>query len=242
MSISRFIEMEQFYHFYQPIFDINNGIKIGHEMLLRSDIYPNPEIPFQLAKKEDQLYELDSRSIRKAIYSYHTAGSSSEIGILFVNIYPSSILNPNFPSFINQIVACNYVESQRVVLELSESEIIEDMKGLKKRISGLKNDGFLIALDDIGKGYSCIQSIIELEADYLKLDRYFAQDLHICQKKQEFIYHLKKFCENTRSQLILEGVELEEELEVAKALGISVAQGYFLGKPALLKKSFSKTQ
>lgn len=237
MSLKNFIQMEQFYHFYQPIYELTLGTKVGYEMLLRSDAYQNPEIPFHLARKENQLYELDTRSIRKAISCFYSESPSEETGTLFLNVFPSTVLNPSFPAFLNQIVANIHLESKHLVLEISESEFIEDMDSMKDRISELQQDGFLIAIDDIGKGYSCIKSIIELEPDYLKLDRYFAHDLYKSPKKQEFISFLIKFCGNTRSQLILEGVESKEELETAKDIGISIAQGYFLGKPGLLKKS-----
>lgn len=235
MSINSFVQTEQFFHFFQPIFDLEKSRKVGYEALLRTKAYPNPEIIFQMAKKENQLYEMDSRSIQKAISSFRMAGSTSEYGQLFLNIFPSTILNSSFPSFLDRILADSNLDHQRVVLEISESEIIEDVISFKKRLSELRRDGFLIAMDDIGTGYSSVESIIEFEPDYLKLDRYFAQDLHKSQKKQEFISVFKNFCEKTKSQLILEGVEVEEELQVAKALGISIAQGYFLGKPAVLK-------
>lgn len=237
LSIRNFIREEQFYHFFQPIYHLNSWDKLGYEVLLRSTVYPNPELTFQEAKKEKQLYELDSRSIHKAISTYHSAGSSKRNGTLFLNVFPSTILNQNFPSFLNQIITEKYLDSQQIVLEISESETIEEFDRFKKRISELKRQGFLIAIDDIGKGYSNFRSIIELEPDYLKLDRYFAQDLHLSKQKQTLISFFLNYCEQYNCQLILEGVETEKELAVAKALGISIAQGYILGKPALLKES-----
>ncbi|WP_144461025.1 EAL domain-containing protein [Siminovitchia fortis] len=237
MSFKRFIQTEQFYHFFQPIYDLENSRKVGYEALLRAKTYPNPELTFQMAKKENQLYELDSRSIQKAVFSFNEVRPSGEYECLFLNAFPSTILNPSFPAFLNRMMAGTNLKKQRIVLEISESEVIEDLLDFKQRISELRQDGFLIAIDDIGTGYSNVESIIELEPDYLKLDRYFAQDLHMSQGKQEFISVFKNYCEKTKSGLILEGVETEEELQAAKALGISIAQGYFLGKPALLCNS-----
>lgn len=234
MLIKDFIRMEKFYHYFQPIFHLNDWRKIGYEVLLRSEVYPNPEYTFQKAKREKQLYELDSRSIHKAISTYHLAGISKKYGNLFLNVFPSTILNPKFPSFLKEIITKYNINSQHLVLEISESEIIEDFDVFKKQISELRKLGVLIAIDDIGSGYSNFKNIIELEPDYLKLDRYFTKNLHLSNQKQTLITFFLSYCEQYKSQLILEGVENETEIAIAKALGIHIAQGYILGRPALL--------
>ncbi|MGM8366558.1 EAL domain-containing protein, partial [Virgibacillus sp. W0181] len=122
------------------------------------------------------------------------------------------------------------------VLEISESEIIKDFVSFKKQLRELKIQGFLIAIDDVGKGFSDMQTMIELEADYLKLDRYFSQDLHLSTQKQSFVSFFVNYCKQNNSELILEGVENYAEMETAKSMGVPIAQGYFLGKPAPLKK------
>ncbi|MFD1708894.1 EAL domain-containing protein [Siminovitchia sediminis] len=231
MSIKRFIAKEQFYHFFQPIYYLNDGEKLGYEVLLRSRAFPNPEIAFQIAKKENKLFELDSRSIFKAISTYQSSGKNE---ILFVNVFPSTISHPGFKAFLNQVDTSNFMSRQQVVFEISEAEPVEDLRSFKKKIAELKKLGYFIAIDDIGKGYSGVKSIIELEPDYLKIDRYFAKNLHTSKEKQMFISYLLQYCEQMECSLILEGIETEEELEMAKSLGVSIAQGYLLGKPALL--------
>ena len=68
------------------------------------------------------------------------------------------------------------------------------------------------------------------------MDRYIAKDLHLSKKKQGLISSIIHFCDDFKSQLILEGVETEKEAAAAKDLGVSIAQGYLLGKPALLNE------
>lgn len=237
LSIKSFIREEKFYHFFQPIYNLDGWNKLGYEVLLRSTVYPNPELTFEEAKKEKQLYELDSRSIHKAVLTYQSAGLTKKVGKLFLNILPSTILNPNFPSFINKIISDNCISSQQIVFEISESENIVEFDFFKKRVSELKKQGFLIAIDDIGRGYSNFKSIIELEPDYLKLDRYFAQGLHLSEEKQTVISFFLTYCKQFKSQLILEGIEEEAEMAAAKAIGVPIAQGYIFGKPALLQES-----
>lgn len=237
MSIHRFIREEQFFHHYQPIYNLSTFTNLGYEVLLRSNVYSNPEQVFLAAKAENQLYELDSRSIHKAIMTYSNAGFHKKDEFLFINVLPSTISHPNFSSFISKIMDENDINSQRVVWEISESELIEDYETFNLSIAELKKKKFLFAIDDIGKGYSNFQTIIELEPDFLKLDRYFSKNLHLYPNKQKVISFFLTYCRANKSHLILEGIENKLEMNLAKALGVSNAQGYFIGKPNLLKES-----
>ncbi|MDQ0253064.1 EAL domain-containing protein (putative c-di-GMP-specific phosphodiesterase class I) [Evansella vedderi] len=202
-----FISKEEFYHFFQPIYQLGGWKKEGYEVILRSKLHPNPEVAFQKAVKAKRLYELDSRSIHKAIRTYQKAGFSKKDGYLFLNIFPSIILNPMFPSFLNLIISNNHLNSQQVVLEISETEIIKEFDHFKQQIKVLKDLGFLIAIDDVGKGYANARAIIELEHDYIKLDRFFSDDLLTSNKKQSFIKYYVDYCNTHNSQLVLEGLE-----------------------------------
>ncbi|MGM8366733.1 EAL domain-containing protein, partial [Virgibacillus sp. W0181] len=172
MSIKKFIKYKKFCHYFQPIYNLDNRKKVGYEALIRSKNFSNPKHIFQVAKENNQLYELDSQSIYKAILAYHSTELSRKNGYLFLNILPSTILKQELPSFLEQIMLENNLQSQQIVLEISESEIIKDFVSFKKQLRELKIQGFLIAIDDVGKGFSDMQTMIELEADYLKLDRY----------------------------------------------------------------------
>lgn len=228
------IDEENFYHHFQPIYNLNDFTKLGFEGLLRSEAYPNPEYMFNEARKEKQLFELDSRSAHKAILTYRSTKKTKSDEKLFLNIYPSTILIPIFPTILKQIITGEQRTYEQIVLEISESEVIDDFKELKKGISELRELGCLFAVDDVGKGYANFQTIIELEPEYLKLDRYFAQNLYQSKQKQTLIELFVHYSEQSNSKIILEGVENVEEIETAKSLGIQYAQGFGLGRPALL--------
>jgi EAL domain-containing protein (putative c-di-GMP-specific phosphodiesterase class I) len=245
LLIQQVIEQEDFYHVFQPIYDIVDRKEIGFEVLLRTNFVSNPELAFQEAKKEKKLFELDSRSIQKAIMTYFSEGSLKN-GYLFVNIYPSTILHPNFPLFLKEIMTdknvCRQMENQttKIVFEISESEHISDsnLQLILKRFEIIKEYGILIAIDDIGKGFN-LPLIIELAPNFLKLDRYFSKNLSQSKQKQMFINLLKNYCDHYNSILILEGIENEIDLDISKSLGIRYVQGYLIGRPGLLKNKIS---
>lgn len=225
----------ELYHVFQPILNINKLKPIGFEALIRSKVLPNPVSIFRMAKESGQLYEFDCLSIRNAVNTYCSNGYTSKEGKLFLNILPSTILNKSFLPLIVNLVKDHDVREQEIVLEISESEKIQDFTTFMKRITFLKKLGFQIALDDAGSGYSDLKSFIELEPHYLKLDRYFANGLSFCHKKVELIRSAKKLCDAFNCTIIIEGIETEEDLKLVRTIGINYVQGYLLGKPSPLK-------
>lgn len=227
------IDDKDIYHHFQPIFHLEDKKRIGYEVLLRSKTFSNPELFFHYAIKSNQLYRLDCLSIYKALRTFRPNGSKAK---LFLNIFPSTILHKEFINFIGKLHSENLLTNQHIIFELSEGETIQELALLKDRVEFLKELGIKIAFDDIGKGKSYIQDMIELEPEYIKLDRYFSMDLHRCEKKQAFIYLIVEYCRRYNICVILEGLERIEDLHCAEGLSIPLGQGFLLGRPELLIK------
>jgi EAL domain-containing protein (putative c-di-GMP-specific phosphodiesterase class I) len=150
---------------------------------------------------------------------------------LFLNVFPSTLTNPLFPTFVNKIIDEYGISCQQIILEINEGEIAE-LDIIKNVITYLKNLGIAIAIDDFGKGNSSIMTLIELSPDFVKLDRYFMDDL--TDKKLDVIQYLLHFCKKYNSNLIIEGIEEKASLALLKSIGVQYAQGYLLGRPSIL--------
>lgn len=216
------------HHVIQPIKNICNNRVYGYEFLLRSKTCENPELLFSLATKQNQLVQLDKKSIFHILDT--VKGKNIEGYILFINIFPSTLLDSQFPVQLQQIMLETNLQPSSIALEISEAESIQDTSLLKEICSQLKGQGFLIAIDDFGKGGASIKSILELEPNLVKVDRYISNNLAQSPKKQGIIQLLLDFLKN-ESNLILEGFESEEDIMMAKKLGVSFGQGFYLGKP-----------
>lgn len=232
--INNFIQNELFSHHYQPIVDIQTWKRIGFEGLLRTSHFDTIEDAFKLAKTEKQLYELDSRSIHKAALTYHSAGFTKKDGYLFLNVFPSTLTNTNFLHLIRKIITENTNFNKQIIFEISEMEVINDFSSFKKNIIQLKSEGILFAIDDVGKGNSNVNYIIELDPDFIKLDKCFSTNLYKDLKKQEFIKSMIRYTDNHEIKLVLEGLETEKDLAIAKYIGVKYGQGYVLGRPKSL--------
>ncbi|PFP30819.1 diguanylate phosphodiesterase [Bacillus sp. AFS073361] len=237
-DIIDFVTEDDFYHFFQPIYCLKTGESQGLEALLRAK-GGTPEAIFEQAKKTQVLYQLDTQSIHKALSTWYSADGIKNRGLLFLNVLPSTILNANFPIFINQVVQDFKLPNQQIVFELNETEQTfrsDQSKLLKQRISLLKRYGFLIAIDDIGKGWSSLSTLIDFDPHFAKLDRYFSKNLSTSKKKQMMIEAVIQYCNRNNIQLVLEGIERQVDLKMAKTLGIPLVQGYLFGKPQMLKE------
>ncbi|MGE5678647.1 MAG: EAL domain-containing protein [Pseudomonadota bacterium] len=213
-------------HWFQPIYQIKESNVFGYEALLRDASHatvPPIEI-FREAGKKGHMNILDRISIKTAVECYQDEGNT-----LFLNIFPSTLLENGFLSWWDQNVA----HKGNIVLELLENEPINDWELLKNVTGELQKRGVKIAVDDMGIGYSFFQQWIELDPDFIKLDRYFAEDLSTCDRKQKTLSSLVELLSDS-TDLIIEGIEKKEDLAAAESLGINYAQGYLLGMPSPL--------
>lgn len=190
-----FINDLEIYHDIQPIINLNNNKVIGYEFLLRSKNVKSPEALFSYAMEKNKLYDLDIKSIFKVIGSIQNQSAKLENILLFINVFPSTLTEVNFYNCLLNTLSVINIKPESVVLEINEAEKGLNISVFKEAISKYKKQGFVISLDDIGKGESTIKAIIEIEPNIAKVDRYFSKDLASSPKKQEIIKHLLLFLE-----------------------------------------------
>lgn len=236
-TLNKILKGKQFFHHYQFIYEVNNCHPIGLEVLFRSHLISNPHQIFLDAKKHGKLFDLETTSIAQAIKELNHKIYDTEFPIqIFVNLFPSTIVNPNFLPFMNKLISQTSISKSNIVFEINEEELIKDHDKLLHNIKEMKNEGYQFAVDDFGKGYGSIQTVIELEPSYIKLDKFFARNLATSQQKQEMIRSMVTYSDRIGVRLILEGIELPEELYEARNIGITFGQGFLLSKPAPLHK------
>lgn len=216
-----------FHHVYQPIIDLTSKNIYGYEVLLRAENFSSPETFFQYAKDQNALFDLDMSSIEKACNTdYKIFGEA----LLFINVFPSTLIHPEFISRMQKIEEASTFVSKQIVFEISEAERKHDFELLSDVVDTLKKEGYLIALDDIGKGDATLRSIFEYEPDIIKFDRFFAGTLNCSEKSQRYMSKIIQVFGEDLS-IVLEGLETEEEVKIAESIGTPYVQGYYLGKP-----------
>lgn len=227
--INELIEKDDFYHCSQSLYSTHDWSRIGVEILLRSKL-GETDLIFRQAKIVNKLFELETKSIYKVLQTYNSLENSFK-DLLFINIFPTTILHSEFPGFIKKISEQFCGNRQKVVFEIVNTDYVEDIGTLKERIDLLKELGYFIAIDDIGKGWSSLDMIIELEPHFIKLDQFFSRNLSKSEHKQQMIQSLINYAHHSNIKVVLTGIELETDLSIAKLLGVDICQGFLLDKP-----------
>jgi EAL domain-containing protein (putative c-di-GMP-specific phosphodiesterase class I) len=122
------------------------------------------------------------------------------------------------------------------VLEITERTYAESAGRLRERVAELRKNGFRIAIDDMGTGYSALHVLAELQPEFIKLDKMLVRDLPDEPIKRNLVSAITTFAKDSQSVVIAEGVETEDEVEVLTELGVELQQGYFFGFPEPAEK------
>jgi EAL domain-containing protein (putative c-di-GMP-specific phosphodiesterase class I) len=120
----------------------------------------------------------------------------------------------------------------RVIIEISEKEVVGDYVAFRETIDQLRSSGLQIAIDDAGSGYSGLESILQLRPEYIKVANSIVHNLHQDGIKREIIMALSSLGRQINAEIVAEGIEQPEEVESLMKLGVAYGQGYLLGRPS----------
>ncbi|MBS4174246.1 hypothetical protein [Bacillus sp. FJAT-49736] len=119
MILSSVIKIEFFHHF-QPIFDIQDREVVRYKELLQSEELFEPEITFTKPIKKKKPYELDSRSVHKALKTYNEVGHTLSNETTFFNVFPTTLIISLFHALVNKIINEKWVLSQQIILGINK--------------------------------------------------------------------------------------------------------------------------
>ncbi|WP_445424708.1 MULTISPECIES: GGDEF domain-containing protein [unclassified Alishewanella] len=217
---------------FQPIVTLNTAQIFGYEALIRGPSNSPLHSPLQLFKTAlacDALAELELLCRELSIAAFASAGVTSK---LFLNVNPLLLLTADHPSGLTKAMLQKAgLDPSQVVIEISEQYQVEEASLLIKAVNHYRDLGFLIAIDDLGSGFSGLKLWSELQPDFVKIDRYFISEIHRDPTKKAFVKNIISLAKATGALIIAEGIETQEELFQCKELGADFAQGYLLGRP-----------
>ena len=219
---------------FQPIVDLGSDEVAAVEALARFEATPSraPDLWFDEAHQIGLGVDLELLAIHHALA--HLAALPDRVA-LTINAGPEVVMSPQFAD------ALRAIPPRRVVLELTEHTAVDDYPALIAAVRALRRQGMRIAVDDTGSGYSSLAHILRLAPDFIKLDRDLVSGIDLDPVRRALAASLVAFAAETGAQIIAEGVENEDELEVVRRLNVRYAQGYHLGRPATLEDAVSNT-
>lgn len=217
---------------YQPVLESASGRVFGYEALVRGPSNSPLHAPLPLisaAMQAGRLFELDLVCRELAIRRFRELALP---GRLFLNVSPLSIVEPTFrPGETLRLLHEVGLPPQRVVIELTEQQPLEDYAILKSAVAHYTEAGFEIAIDDLGAGYAGLRLWSELRPCYVKIDHHFIENISTDAVKREFVRSIREMAARLGCRVVAEGVETEDDYLAAQSLGVGLHQGYHLGRP-----------
>ncbi|MCL6479986.1 MAG: EAL domain-containing protein [Peptococcaceae bacterium] len=221
---------------YQPIVSFCSGSVLGWEALTRGPrdgYFRSPDVIFSFAEETGLLYPLEKICRQIAVSRLGELGSEQK---LFLNIHPRTISDPNFVRGETlKLIREVGLKPRNIVFEITERHSINDFSRFNKTMEHYRSQGFLVAVDDAGSGFSCLQSIAEIRPDFIKVDMSLVRGIHDNPVKRALLETFVTFAEKVGCSIIAEGIEEEEELNAVARMGVHYGQGYFIGRPGFPK-------
>jgi EAL domain-containing protein (putative c-di-GMP-specific phosphodiesterase class I) len=216
---------------FQPIVDLAGGRLMGWEGLSRgprgSDVEA-PTVLFGRAARYGVTEELERACRRQAFVDWKVLGQH---GRLFLNTVPATVRDT---SFIGRGVL-DYLgpglEPSGVTLEITERQVIENLNLYREAMHSFTDLGFSFAIDDVGAGYSGLETCAVLRPAYLKIDIALVRDVHQKKVSQQVVKAILDMGDGLGAEVIAEGIQTRDESEVLQGLGVRWGQGYFFARP-----------
>ena len=221
-------------HFHPIVHTSDISRVFAHEALLRGtgpDGGPlEPLSILQLAREAGLMAQLDVAACRSAI---RQAALLDANGTVFINFSPGMMEDAE--SCLRATVAAidaAGLQHDRFVFEVIEADRIDDAAHLQRVLDSYRRDGFRVALDDLGAGWSTLTLVHRLRPDFIKLDRELIREVHRDPVKDLIASKLLEIGRGLGIQTIVEGVEHRAELQWARARGADFVQGFLIARPS----------
>lgn len=235
-ELRRAIEQQQFELYYQPIIRLEDRQLVGFEALIRwrhpvrGLIAPSEFIP--LAEDTGLIMPIGWWVLRSAcaqMSQWHQTYSASLF--ISVNITGKQFSQPYAANAIAQIIEETALNPGSLKLEITETEIIENINLVLPTVDKLKSLGIQLSMDDFGTGYSSLSYLHYLPIDTLKIDRCFIQGIESDRHQLELVKTIIKLAEVFELDVIAEGIETEQHWFQLLKLKCQYGQGYLFHKP-----------
>ncbi len=218
---------------FQPIVDIERWEPRGYEALVR---WAHPERGLispggfiDSAEKSGLINPIGQWCVRSACELLQALAASSTF--VSVNVSPEQIRTLDAVERLIGIVHDSGVDPSRVKIEITEHLLVDNPDVATHGLKRVKDAGMTVAIDDFGTGYSSLSYLHRFPLDTLKLDRSFVIGLADSEQRLAVVEAIVRLAERLSMDVVAEGIERVEELRILEALGVSLVQGYLLGRP-----------
>jgi EAL domain-containing protein (putative c-di-GMP-specific phosphodiesterase class I) len=198
---------------------------VGYESLVRFplEIGLAPDVCFHMAATCGRRVDLEECVLRRG---FEAVPDLPRNCFLSINVSPEFLISARWDAVLEDLPSL-----ARVVVEITEQDLIDDYDRVRHKLAAIRARGGTIAIDDTGSGFASLKHVMELKPNFVKLDRFFVGGCHYERAKATLIEMMGTATNRLDAWVIAEGVETPDELDELILLGVPLAQGYYLGRP-----------
>ncbi len=228
-QVNELIDKNLFRYAFQPIVNARTGEIYGYEALMRAGegIPFTPLVILKYADLDGRLQEVERATFFNVLERIRGFGDIGERKFFINSISNSQLDDINY----GELRAAYGDLFSNMVVEITEQTELEDAL-LERILNRSREDGFGLAIDDYGTGYSNTSSLLRYLPNCVKLDRLLITDIQENPKKQHFVNNMVTFAHDNGFLVLAEGVETSAELKAVIHMGVDLIQGFYTAKPA----------
>jgi EAL domain-containing protein (putative c-di-GMP-specific phosphodiesterase class I) len=211
----------------QPIVALANGVRVGAEALSRfpAEWGQPPDEVFLEAASIGIGVELELWAIRRAVRYLPDIS-----GYLAINLSAATLLDDRCIEVLGELPA------ERILLELSEHDAVEDYDGLSAALDPFRARGMRLAIDDVGAGFSSLRHIVLSAPDVIKLDRSIVAGVATDRVLHRLVRSLVDFGHEAGAAVVAEGIETSDDASALRNVGVDYGQGWYFGRPGTVQQ------
>ncbi len=237
IDLRRAIEQQEFENFYQPIISLSTGQIVGFEALVRWKhptrglVYPLEFIP--IAEETNLIFPLGQWVLTEAcrqMKAWQTRFGAMPTLSISVNLSTRQFLQPDLIEQIGGVLFETGLPPSSLKLEITESMIMGDPYSAAATLSQMKALDIQLGIDDFGTGYSSLSYLHRFPVDTMKVDRSFVSQMELKEENKQIVGTIVALAHNLGLDVVAEGVETAEQLELLKTLGCEYVQGFLFSK------------
>ncbi|MEF1309130.1 EAL domain-containing protein [Vibrio mytili] len=221
---------------FQPIVDTKESTVVSFESLVRwrskefGEIFPDEFIP--VAENKGLIVELGYQVFAKACQFIKQYRDRYQNDVrVNVNVSVLQLLNTEFPTKIKAMADEAGVKPQSIVLELTETFVLDNNQAAIAPLNTLSQLGFALSLDDFGSGYSSLNCFFDLPMTQIKIDKVMAWKTLTNRSSKEYLKFLINMCHENNIEVVIEGIEDARMRDFFADMGVDYLQGYWFSKP-----------
>lgn len=237
-ALYRALERKELHLVHQPIIDVDLGIVVGFEALMRWDrgdgsiVPPSDFIP--IAEETGTIVPLGSWALNDALMQLRHWIDTDVVSpstTMSVNVSPRQLHDPQFVSIVSDALSSSGIPAEQLWLEVTESVMITEATQALSALRRLNSLGVRIAIDDFGTGYSSLSLLQKFPIQCVKIDRAFVQHLTTEESTRNLVRTIIAMANAMGADIVAEGIENKDQLNALAAMHCNKAQGYFISRP-----------